>query len=218
MSVAPEKPYRTSRHRLDTAAQRALGLFVCSGALLACRGETSREPPIVPLRNMYDQPRYNMQEESPFFADGRTMRPPVEGSVSREHSIEAEISEGRTADGSGYILTIPESLVAELGGAEALVQRGQDRYNVYCTPCHAKTGSGDGIVIKHGMQPHPTSFHDERIKHLPDGQIFATISNGIRNMPAYGPQIPVKDRWAIVAYVRALELAKPEIFVAEKKP
>ncbi len=185
-------------------------------ALGACRGETTKDTPWVGIRNMYDQPKYSMQQEGAFFDDKRAMRPPVEGTVSREEEIDPGVGEGRLEDGSGYVLTVPERIVTQAGGLDALVQRGQDRFGIYCTPCHDKTGSGDGMAVRRGMLK-PPSFHIDRVRHMPDGQMFATISNGIRNMPAYGPQIPVRDRWAIVSYVRALELSQAQI-ASEQKP
>jgi mono/diheme cytochrome c family protein len=185
-------------------------------SVLACRGQTTEDEPIVPIRNMYDQPKYSMQQESGFFPDHRNMRPPPEGVVSREEEWDESIASGRLDDGSGYILTIPEGVVEQAGGMEALVKRGQDRFGIYCTPCHDRTGSGNGMAVKHGMMQ-PPSFHQDRLRHAPDGQIFATISNGVRNMPAYGPQIPVRDRWAVVSYVRALQISQAAV-AAEVKP
>lgn len=190
-------------------SSKALVAIVCGASLVACRGETSREAPIVPIRNMYSQPRYNIQGSSDFFADKRTMRPQVEGTISKEMEVDAEYGSGRLEDESGYVLTLPKRAAAEFGGMKELLQRGRERYGIYCTPCHDGTGAGQGIVIKRGMLMPPT-FHQDRIRHIPDGQLFSTISNGIRNMPAYGPQIPVRDRWAIVSYVRALQLGAGE--------
>lgn len=85
-----------------------------------------------------------------------------------------------------------------------LLQRGQERFNIYCSPCHGKTGDGKGIIVQRGMLP-PPSFHEARLLQAPDGHFFDVISNGIRNMPTYRHQIPVSDRWAIVAYLRALQ-------------
>jgi mono/diheme cytochrome c family protein len=201
------------------AHQRSLGvgLVVLLGpTLLGCRGETTKETPFVGIRGMYDQPRYSMQQESAFFSDKRNMRPPVEGAVSREEELDEGRGHGRLDDGSGYVLTIPPGLVKDAGGMEALVARGQDRFRIYCTPCHDNTGSGDGMAVRRGMLKPPT-FHQDRIRHMPDGQVFATISNGIRNMPAYAPQIPVADRWAIVGYVRALQLSQAQV-ASETKP
>ena len=96
------------------------------------------------------------------------------------------------------------------------MSRGRQRFNIYCAPCHGATGDGRGIVWRRSQGGgvansyqyiQPTNLHDERLKHVPDGQLFATIANGIRNMPAYSSQVPVRDRWAIVAYVRALQVS-----------
>jgi mono/diheme cytochrome c family protein len=187
-----------------------------SSLTTGCRGQTSKETPIVGIRNMYDQPKYSIQSESDFFEDGRTMRTPVVGTVSREREVDIRLSEGRTEDNTAYVLTIPDAMVRKNQGPEKMVQRGQERFNIYCTPCHDKTGSGHGMVQKRAVASGatafaPPSFHQDRIRHIPDGQLYATISNGKGNMPAYGPQIPIEDRWAIVSYVRALQLSQAKV-------
>jgi mono/diheme cytochrome c family protein len=176
-------------------------------AALGCRSETSAQPPLQLERNMFHQQRYNPQARSKFFADGRTMRKPVDDTVSREMDPTPEISEGELADGSGYVLTLPDPVLAKIGGLDAAVKRGQQRFNIYCRPCHDGAGMGKGTVVQHGMAQ-PVSLHEERVRRMPDGQLFATISHGVRNMPAYNYSIPVNDRWAIVSYVRALELSQ----------
>ena len=188
--------------------------FVSLGSL-GCRGATTKENPIVGIRNMYDQPRYNSQSESPFFEDHRSMRPPVENTVSRELELDPQIAQGRLADDSGYVLALPRSVVETAGGMENVLTRGQQRFDIYCSACHDKTGSGRGMAVKRGMMAPPT-FHQDRIRHMPDGQLFATISNGIRNMPAYGIQVPIADRWAIVAYVRALQLSQASVATSKE--
>jgi cytochrome c5 len=176
-----------------------------------CRGQTSSEPPIVVLRNMFSQDRYDAQEESHFFADGRTMRTPVADTVPRERELDPQLAEGRLPDDSGYVAEVPKAMVDKLGGPAATVERGQERYNIYCRPCHDGTGTGQGTVIKRaGWQPALPSFHDERLRQIPDGQLFATITHGVRIMPSYGARIPIADRWAIVSYVRALQLSQGE--------
>jgi len=197
-----------------SSALAALGLV--TAALTGCRGETSKDPPIVPIRNMYHQPRYNIQAESEYFADHRTMRPPVVGAVAREREVDPEIATGRLADDSAYVLTIPRRTVNELGGMSSLLARGKDRFGIYCTPCHDATGSGNGEVAAHAVAVgaaamKPPTYHQDRLRHAPDGQIFATISNGVRNMPAYDYQIPLNDRWAIVGYVRALQVSQASV-------
>lgn len=185
-------------------------LLVTASVLGACRGQTSSSPPIVPLRNMHQQQRYNPQAESHFFADGRTMRTPVAHTVAAEAEIDPVIATGRNVNGIGYVDVVPATVVQRLGSGSDMVERGEGRYNIYCRPCHDGAGTGQGTVIKRGMVT-PPSLHEDRIKHMPDGQLFATISNGVRNMPAYRAQIPVNDRWAIVSYVRALELSQPSL-------
>ncbi|HKU37451.1 MAG TPA: cytochrome c [Polyangiales bacterium] len=181
--------------------------FILLALAAGCRGETSKEPPIVPIRNMFHQQRYNPQARSAFFEDGRTMRKPVEHTFSREMIVDSEIANGEFPDGSGYVLTTPSAVITALGGPDAAVHRGQERFNIYCRPCHDAAGTGKGTVIKRGMTA-PPSLHEERLRKAPDGQLFATISNGVRTMPAYAYSIPVHDRWAIVTYVRALELSQ----------
>ena len=185
---------------------------VLVGCLLVvgCRGETSSSPPILPLRNMHDQHRYDPQQQSSYFRDRMTMRAPVAGTFATDMEVELTISEGRLNDDSDYVATIPESAIEGLGGGEAAVTRGQERYNIYCRPCHDGTGGENGTAVKRGMAQ-PPSLHEERIRTMPDGQLFATVSNGIRNMPPYKHSIPIADRWAIVSYVRALQLSEAKV-------
>jgi mono/diheme cytochrome c family protein len=189
---------------------------VSVSALMGCRGQTSRETPIFGIRNMFDQPKYEIQEESDFFPDHRTMRPLVEGVVANDQETDPAIALGRLEDESGYVLEIPTEVVARSGGMDAMLKRGQVRYGIYCTPCHDGTGSGEGIVKQRAVASGaaafvPPTFHQERLRRMPDGQLFATISNGKSNMPPYASQIPVDDRWAIVGYVRALQIVQPKM-------
>ena len=177
-----------------------------------CVGGESGEPPVVGIRNMYNQPRYDTQERQPFFADQRSMRPQVEGTVSREMEGALTWASGRAAD-EGYLLEVPKKLIALNGGSAAFLARGQDRYEIYCAACHSLSGDGKGMVSRRAGALGATglvapSFHDDRLRHIPDGQLYATITNGVRNMPAYAHNIPVHDRWAIVHYVRALQLSQ----------
>jgi mono/diheme cytochrome c family protein len=137
------------------------------------------------------------------------MREPVKGTVSQEHYLEnEEVQTGLAEDGT-YALTVPKAAVDHFGNMQKTLERGQQRFNIYCTPCHDKTGSGNGAVIVRaaGSFPKPPKFSDARIKQMPDGQLYATITNGVRTMPSYAAQVPVWDRWAIVSYVRALQLS-----------
>jgi cytochrome c len=147
---------------------------------------------------MDDQPKYEAMEESKFFLDKSSMRMPLEGTVARgKLNDDLAYYEGKNADGT-FVREMPVKITLPL------LKRGQKRYEIYCTPCHGGTGAGQGIVIKKGFLA-PQSYHIDRLRNIEDGYIYDLIANGIRNMPSYGYQIPVADRWAIVAYVRALQ-------------
>lgn len=197
--------------------------LVLTGLALGCRGQVSEEPPIVPLRNMYDQARYDAQEDSNFFRDGRTMRPLVEGVVAREMEVDETFHSGRTDDDSSWLLEVPSEIVERNGGMADLVARGHERYDIYCAPCHSLAGDGEGLVSQRAeslgyVAIKPPTFHDQRIRSMPDGQLYATITNGIRNMPAYSQSIPLDDRWAIVTYVRALQISQASSRTAANVP
>lgn len=196
---------------MKALAQRLAATLTIGLALGACRGQTSEQPPIIPLRGMHEMPRYDAQEASRYFEDGRAMRPPVEGTIPREMVVDVEVAEGIDETGR-YVMTIPQQMITEAGGMDALLARGHTRFDIYCSPCHAYTGDGQGMVTRRaeaiGATFAAANLHDDRIRHLPDGQVYATIANGIRTMPAYRAQIPVADRWAIVAYLRALQLSQ----------
>jgi cytochrome c5 len=180
-------------------------------SVVGCRGQTSVDPPIVPIRNMYSQDRYDPQAESAFFLDRRTMRMPVADTVPRERQLDPQLAEGRLNDDTGYLLETPKSVSDHFGGPAATLDRGQERYGIYCAPCHDGTGAGQGpIVTRANWQPPPPTFHQERLRQMPDGQLFATITHGVRLMPSYAARIPIEDRWAIVSYVRALQLSQGE--------
>jgi cytochrome c553 len=177
------------------------------GPLSACRGQVTEGAPIVVERNMYDQEKYNPQAYSPFFADHGAMRPPVVGAVPQDRFEEDEsVATGVLSDATGYVMTIPEVVVARSrGGMGPMVQRGRERFDIYCATCHGRTGDGASLVARAGFPKLP-KLDDARVCTMPDGQLYATIANGVRNMPPYAAQLDVDDRWAVVAYVRALEL------------
>jgi mono/diheme cytochrome c family protein len=181
-----------------------------------CIGGESGKPPIVGIRNMYNQPRYDTQERQPFFADQRSMRPEVENTVARETEMVLVWTTGRSVQGDAWLMEVPPQIVARAGGAKPFLDRGKQRYNIYCATCHSVSGDGKGMVSRRAASlgaaglVAPT-FHDDRLRHIPDGQLFATITNGVRNMPAYAHNIPVDDRWAIVHYVRALQLSQAPV-------
>jgi hypothetical protein len=165
------------------------------------RGQPRDRRPTVIIPDMEFQKKFKAQNETGLFADGRTMRTPPAGTVARGTLKEdvAYFTGMHDLVDSVYVVHNPRPLTREL------LDRGQDRYEIFCSPCHGRTGSGKGIVVPYeGMVP-PTSFQDVRSLEFANGYIFNVISFGVRNMPSYGPQIPADDRWAIVAYVRALQ-------------
>ena len=160
----------------------------------------SEKPPIHINPNMDNQPKYRPQSESEFFADGSTMRVPVAGTVA-QGELRANTAYFTGMDSKGrFIATLPDTVKVNM----QLLTRGQERYNIYCSPCHGRVGDGKGIMVNRGYVPPPT-FHSERLREIPDGHVFDVITNGVRNMPSYRYQVPVADRWAIVAYFRALQ-------------
>ncbi len=164
-----------------------------------CAGQTSRTPPIEIFSDMKRQPKLEAQEASPFFADGRAARPPVPGTVAQGALDEDPAFSTGVQDGL-YVGRNPLPLTLEV------LKRGQERFNIYCAPCHDRAGTGRGIVGQRGLWP-ANSLHDERLKQMADGEIFQVISYGRRTMSGYRFQISEHDRWAIVAYVRALQRA-----------
>jgi len=164
------------------------------------RERPSDNPPIHVNPNMDNQPKYRPQSESEFFADGSTMRQPVPGTVAQGQLRDSvEYYTGKNERGE-----LVKSLPLQVMITMPVLKRGQERYNIFCSPCHGRVGDGKGIMVSRGYVP-PPSFHVDRLRDIPDGHIFDVITNGVRNMPAYRYQIPVDDRWAIVAYFRALQ-------------
>lgn len=176
------------------------GLVLIALLLGGCRGTRSDNPPIHPNLDMDFQEKFGPQAANPFFEDNAAMRKPVPGTVARGHLRDSSaLYRGRTPEGE-YVQTIPIAVTREV------LERGQERYNIYCTPCHGKTGAGNGVVMRgdYGYTPAP-SYHIARLRQAPDGYLYDVIANGVRTMPSYGHQVPVLDRWAIVAYIRALQ-------------
>ena len=173
-------------------------------AAAGCRGSISREPPVHLNPNMDFQKRYELQEENTFFKDGRAMRPQVAGTVAHGTLAENDVLEEhlRTGKLNGELTDeLPMPLDA------ALLERGRLKFKIYCTPCHGGAGRGDGMVVQRGMTP-PQSFLEPRVKAFPLGQIVQQITKGSENMPSYATQIVPADRWAVAAYVRALQVAQ----------
>jgi mono/diheme cytochrome c family protein len=154
------------------------------------------------------QPKFQAQTYNPLFEDHASMRTPPTGTVARgQLRGNSELFAGRTGNGE-YVERIPVAVT------RPLLERGQDQYEVYCTPCHGRSGNGNGIIMKgdYGYTP-ASSYHVDRLRQVTDGYLYDVITNGVRNMPGYAQQIPVRDRWAIVSYIRALQrsqYARPE--------
>ena len=150
---------------------------------------------------MHDQPRYKPLRRSDFFADGREARPLVAGTVAR----------GQLRDDAYYYTgmigknqpgnTIPFPVTAEV------LRRGQERFNIYCSPCHSRLGDGNGMIVQRGYR-HPPSFHTDLLRNLPVGHFYDVITNGFGGMPDYAQQVPPADRWAIAAYIRVLQFSQ----------
>lgn len=165
-----------------------VGLFCCLGLTASC------------TLDMRDQPRYEPLEESPFFGDSASARPRVADTVARgqlqldDHLYAGRVN-GQPAETFPFTVTL------------SLLERGQERYDIFCTPCHGLVGDGQGVITDYGM-PVPPSFHDPDLRAEPPGSYFTIITNGTRVMPPYGSRIPAADRWAIIAYIRALQLSQ----------
>lgn len=170
-------------------------------------------PRIHIIQDMDAQLKFKAQNPNPLFNDGRSMRPPLEGVIARGELMEdAHFYKGVLND--EWATTFPPRIPVTI----ELLKRGQERFNIFCQPCHGMSGYGDGIVNRRAMQlmnapllgngttwVQPKSVHEATIREQPVGQIFNTITNGVRNMSGYASQIPTDDRWAIVSYVKALQ-------------
>lgn len=173
---------------MKTEFTRALAAAFCGLALAGCA-------------DMKDQARHEPLEASDFFYDGRSARPLVEGTVPRGHLREDDAFY-RGLDGDGnFIARMP----AEVD--HAMLERGQERYEIFCAPCHAKVGDGMGMIVQRGYKQ-AASYHTDRLRAIEDGYIYDVITNGFNQMQGYASQVKPADRWAIVAYIRALQLSR----------
>ena len=151
---------------------------------------------------MHDTPRYEALEESDFFADKRAMRPIPEGTVARGNLRDDDVF--YTGKSNGEIV---QALPAQVTLDKALLDRGQQRFNIYCAPCHSELGDGNGTVVQRGYK-RPASYHEPRLRTVPIGYFYDVITNGFGQMPDYSAQVAPADRWAIAAYIRALQLSQ----------
>jgi mono/diheme cytochrome c family protein len=149
---------------------------------------------------MHDNPRAEPLEASRFYADGSSARPLVEGTVARGHLNDDEfLHTGKI--GGAPVTEFPFAIT------RAELDRGENRFNIYCAPCHGRLGDGRGMVVQRGFRQ-PPSFHIDRLRQAPPGYVFDVITNGFGVMPDYRAQVTVEDRWAIVAYLKALQLSQ----------
>ena len=168
-----------------------LGRLIGASALLLTVGACRQD--------MHDQPKYRGLRGSDFFANGQSARPLIANTIARGHLNEDRLlMTGK--DGAVDTTVFPFPVT------EQVMARGQERYNIYCSPCHGQTGMGDGMIVRRGFR-RPPSFSEERLRTAAVGHFYDVITNGLGVMPDYQTQVPVNDRWAIVAYVRALQLS-----------
>jgi mono/diheme cytochrome c family protein len=163
---------------------RALALVAAALGLAACR------------QDMHDQPKYKPLRPSAFFADGRDSRPVVEGTVARG-VLDLDVGHTTGKAGTQYVAN-------PLTRTEALYRRGHERYDIYCSPCHDRVGTGNGMIVERGFKQPPT-FHQDRLRQTADGYLFEVMTAGFGVMPSYAEQVPIDDRWAIAAWIRVLQ-------------
>jgi mono/diheme cytochrome c family protein len=181
-------------------------------SIAGLQGRLSRQPPIEVFPDMDRQAKLRPQKPNDFFPNGVSSQLPPAGTVARSEPIQtaagaiyryedSPVNTGKISGTTNFVEINPMALNAEL------LARGRQRFDIYCAPCHGALGDGNGITKKIGVMPAVASLHDKRIVELADGEIFNTISNGKGLMGAYGPIVPVEDRWAIIGYLRALQLS-----------
>jgi len=177
------------------------------------RGSLSRKPPLYIFPDMDRQLKLRPMTPNGFFANGLGSQLPPPGTVAQTQPIQvgdklvypyadAPVNTGRVPGTTNFVDLNPMPVT------DALLTRGRERFTIFCSPCHGQLGDGNGITKKIKAMAIVANLHDKRIVELPDGEIFNTISHGKNNMQPYGPQIPVEDRWAIIAYLRALQLSQ----------
>src|SRR5262245_59210979 len=203
-------------------------LALCLVALAGCR------------RDMQDQPKAKPYRSSAFFRDGLASRPPVEGTVARGWlRSDKELYTGKKSSASTNSPGSTPTTTTATGAAgatsavasqvtaaypddvdkfpfpitEDILNRGQQRFEIFCSVCHGLTGEGDGMIVRRGFRK-PPSYHEQRLRDAPVGHFFDVVTNGWGAMPSYASPVPVEDRWAIIAYIRALQLSHPETTVA----
>jgi mono/diheme cytochrome c family protein len=192
-----------------------VGTAVVVGAFctLGLQGKMMRKPPMELFPDMDRQAKLRPQEPNHFFANGVSSQLPPAGTIARSQPIEtadgavyrfedSPVNTGRVAGTTNFVANNPLAMSAQL------LERGRDRFDIYCSACHGKLGDGNGITKKIGAMPTVANLHDPRIIKMTDGEIFNTITYGKSTMGAAGPLVGTEDRWAIIAYLRALQLSR----------
>ena len=180
--------------------------------MLGLQGRMMRQPPFELFPDMDRQAKLRPQVAFHFFTNGISSQLPPAGTVARSQPIEtangavyrfedSPVNTGRVAGTTNFIEINPLVVNA------ALLQRGRERFDIYCAPCHGRLGNGNGITKKIGAMPAVANLHDQRVVEMTDGEMFNTVSNGKGLMGAAGPLLPTEDRWAVIAYLRALQLS-----------
>jgi hypothetical protein len=188
----------------------ALGAAVVG--IAGFRGGPARKPPIEIFPDMNRQLKLRPQEANTFFANGVSSQLPPSGTIARSEPVQtaagpvypfedSPVNTGRVTGTTNVVEMNPLPVTGEL------LQRGHERFDIYCAPCHGRLGDGNGITKKLGVMPAVANLHDQRIVVMTDGEIFNTITHGKSTMAAYGPLMPAQDRWAAIAYLRALQLS-----------
>jgi len=181
--------------------------------IFGLRGQHSRKPPLYIFPDMEWQLKLRPQKENSFFTNGLSSQLPVPGTIARSTPLlaaagpvfpyeDAPVNSGRLTGTTNFVEHNPLPINM------TLLRRGQQRFNIYCSPCHGATADGNGITKRIGAMLVVANLHERRMVEMPDGELFFVITNGRNNMGPYGPLISVEDRWAIVAYLRALQLAR----------
>jgi mono/diheme cytochrome c family protein len=203
-------------------------IFALTAAMFAIaglQGRISRKPPLEVFSDMDRQLKLRPQKPNDFFANGISSQLPPPGTVARSMPIQtvtgavylfenSSVNNGKISGTTNFVETNPLPVNAHL------LARGHERFDIYCAPCHGKLGDGNGITKKIGAMPAVANLHDQRIVVMTDGEIFNTITFGKNTMGPYGPIIPAEDRWAIVAYLRALQLSwlgSPDDLTSEQR-
>ena len=181
-----------SRTRFGTARLRH-GFGAAAAAVIVLASAGCRQ-------DMHDQPKYRPLRASAFFENTSSARPLVEGTIARG-TLQTDAAFFTGKNGAMLVTELPFPVT------QAVLDRGQERYNIYCTPCHDGTGSGNGLVVQRGY-PQPQSYHTDRLRNIEAGYFFDVMTNGFGRMPDYRAQITPRDRWNIVAYIRALQLSQ----------